>query len=82
VPRALTDVRLREIETWLMRAAAAGLVACALAALYAALAWTSWPAARFLLFYVAPMVIAVPWWLRERLRPVSGPHLFLVMNNV
>src|SRR5690349_11734057 len=28
----------------------------------------SWPAARFLAFYVAPLLLAVPLWLAERLR--------------
>ena len=33
---------------------------------------TSWPAVRFLLLYVAPMCIAVPWWMRARLRTLNG----------
>jgi hypothetical protein len=43
-------------------------VLCALGATYALVAWGSWPAARFLVAYVAPMCVAVPWWVRERLR--------------
>jgi len=41
---------------------------CVVGALYAVAAWGYWAAARFLLAYVAPLCIAVPWLVRERLR--------------
>jgi hypothetical protein len=67
----LTAARPEAIARWLAWSAGTGLAICALSAIYALAAWGSWPAARFLLAYVAPMCSAVPWWARERLRAVA-----------
>jgi hypothetical protein len=60
------------VRQWLLLASIAAPAACALGSIYATVAWTSWPAVRFLLFYVAPMGVAVPWWARERIRWLSN----------
>ena len=68
----VTVIRPERVERWLFRIAALGLLACTCGAVYAATVMTSWPAVRFLLLYVAPMCIAVPWWMRARLRTLNG----------
>jgi hypothetical protein len=64
----LTSAHPAELERWLAWTSGAGLLLCAMGAIYAQAAWGSWPAVRFLLAYVAPMCLAVPWWARERVR--------------
>jgi len=64
----LISARPDEVARWLTWASGAGLVLCGFGATYALAAWGSWPTARFLLAYAAPMCVAVPWWARERLR--------------
>jgi hypothetical protein len=64
--------RLPAHEQQLDRACVATAVVAPLACLAAAaVAWAwqdSWPAARFLALYVAPLFLAAPLWARERLR--------------
>jgi hypothetical protein len=36
----------------------------------------SWPAARFLALYAAPLFVAAPWWVRERLRSLNNSSAY------
>lgn len=67
--------RRKEVERWLVGAAVTALITRGAAALLAVRVWGSWPAARFLLAYVAPMVVAVSWWIRARLRTLGEANV-------
>lgn len=71
LPLRLTAIDRNAIERWLAWTAAIGLVACVAGALYVRVAWNSWPAARYLLLYVAPICLVAPWWMHERIRTLD-----------